>query len=112
MEWVSSVSNEATLNQLVVDGVLPNRVTAGWHPAHGESLPTPHGDELVVFEDYFYRGFGVPIHPFLHELIEYYTISLSNQAQTPSFTFLSSSIYAKPILVFSHILISFATFSV
>ena len=56
-EWVSSMSNEAALNQLVVDGVLPDRVMAGWHPAHGESFPTPCGDELVVFEDYFYRGF-------------------------------------------------------
>ena len=25
-EWVSSVNNEAALNQLVVDGVLPDRV--------------------------------------------------------------------------------------
>ena len=40
-EWVSSVSNEATLNQLVGDGVLPDRVMAGWRPARGESFPTP-----------------------------------------------------------------------
>ena len=52
----------------------------GWHPAHGESFPTHHGDELVVFEDYFYRGFSVPIHPFLHGLIDYYGISLRNMS--------------------------------
>ena len=75
-EWVISVSNKAALNQLVVDDVLPNRVTTRWRPARGESFPTPRGDELVVFEDYFYRGFGVSIHPFLHRLIEYYAISL------------------------------------
>ena len=75
-EWVSSISNEAALNQLVVDGMLPDRVPTRWHPARGESFPTPGGDELVVFEDYFYRGFGVSIHPFLHRLIEYYAISL------------------------------------
>ena len=75
---MSSVSNEAALNQLVVDGVLPDRVTAGWHPAHGESFPTPCGDELVVFEHYYYRGFGVLIHPFLCGLIDYYGISLCN----------------------------------
>jgi len=75
---VSSISNEVVLSQLVVDGVLPNRVMTGWHPASGESFPTPRGDELVVFEDYFYRGFGVSIHPFLHRLIEYYAISLCN----------------------------------
>ena len=77
-EWVESVSNEAALNQLVVDGVLPDRATMGWRPAAGESFPTSHGDELVVFEDYFYRGFGVPIHPFLRGLIDYYRISLCN----------------------------------
>ena len=65
MGWVSSISNEAALNQLVVDGVLPDRVLAGWRPAHGESFPTLRGDELVVFEDYFYRGFGISIYPFL-----------------------------------------------
>ena len=75
---MSSISNEATLNQLVVDGVLPDMVMVGWRPARGESFPTPRGDELVVFEDYFYRGFGVSIHPFLHRLIEYYAISLCN----------------------------------
>ena len=77
-EWVGSVSNEAALNRLVEDGVLPDRVTAGWRLAHGESFLTPHGDELVVFEDYFYHGFGVPIHPFLCGLIDYYEISLCN----------------------------------
>ena len=66
------------LNWLVEDDVLPDRVMAGWRLAHGESFPTPRGDELVVFEDYFYRGFGVPIHPFLRGLIDYYEISLCN----------------------------------
>ena len=77
-EWVSPISNEVALNQLVVDGVLPDRVTVEWRPARGESFPTRCGDELVVFEDYFYHRFGVPIHPFLHGLIDYYGISLCN----------------------------------
>ena len=75
---MGSISNKAVLNQLVEDGVLPDRVTARWHSARGESFSTPCGDELVVFEDYFYRGFGVPIHPFLRGLIDYYEISLCN----------------------------------
>ena len=62
----------------MVDGVLPDRVTVEWRPTRGESFPTLRGDELVMFEDYFYRGFGVPIHPFLRGLIEYYAISLCN----------------------------------
>ena len=54
-EWVGSISNEAALNRLVEDGVLPDRAMVGWCPAHGESFSTPHNDELVVFEDYFYH---------------------------------------------------------
>ena len=73
-----SVSNEMVLNQLVVYGVLPNRVMAGWRLASSEDFPTPRTDELVVFKDYFSRGFGVPIHTFLRELIAYYGISLCN----------------------------------
>ena len=38
---MSSVSNEVALNQLVVDGMLPDRVMTGWHAASGESFPTP-----------------------------------------------------------------------
>ena len=52
-EWVPSRTGEAELNRLVEAGVLPNRVTVGWRPALGESFPTPHTDEVVVFEDYF-----------------------------------------------------------
>ena len=48
-EWVESISNKAAPNQLVVHGVLPDRVMAGWRLARGESFPTPRGDELVVF---------------------------------------------------------------
>ena len=52
-EWVSSRTGEAELNRLVEAGILPDRATAGWRPALGESFPTPHTDEVVVFEDYF-----------------------------------------------------------
>jgi hypothetical protein len=76
-EWVESISDEAALNQLVAHGMLPDRATTGWLAA-GESFPTPCGDELVVFENYFYHGFGVLIHPFLCGLIDYYGISLCN----------------------------------
>ena len=75
---MGSISNEVGLNWLVEDGMLSDRVTAGWRPAHGESFLTPRGDELVVFEDYFYRGFDVPIHSFLRGLIVIYEISLCN----------------------------------
>jgi len=70
-EWVSSWTGEAELNRLVEAGVLPDHVTAGWRPALGEPFPTPHTDEALVFEDYFWRGLGFPVHPFLRDLLEF-----------------------------------------
>ena len=64
-EWAPSRTGEAELDRLVVAGVLPDRVTAGWRPASGEPFPMPNIDEVVVFEDYFWRGLGFPVHPFL-----------------------------------------------
>ena len=58
-------------DKMVAVGVLPERVTTGWHSDDGEPYPMPHTDEVVVFEDYFRRGLGIPVHPFLHDLLEY-----------------------------------------
>ena len=52
-EWVPSKTRAADLNRMVAAGVLPDRVPAGWRPAHGEPFLTPHTDEAIVFEDYF-----------------------------------------------------------
>lgn len=52
---------EEVLNKMVFDGVLPDRTTAEWHPTAGERFPKPHLDELVVFEDFFRQGFGLPM---------------------------------------------------
>ena len=69
-EWVPSRMGEAEVNRLVEAGVLPDRITAGWRLALGEPFPMPHTDEVVVFEDYFWRGLGFSVHPFLRELLE------------------------------------------
>ena len=69
-EWVPSRTGEAELNRLVEAGVLPDHATTGWQLALGESFPTPHTDEAVVFEDYFWHGLGFPVHPFLRDLLE------------------------------------------
>jgi len=63
-EWVPSKMGEAELNGMAAAGILPDRVTARWRPASGEPFPTHHTDEVVVFEDYFWRGLGFPVHPF------------------------------------------------
>ena len=49
-EWVQSINDERALNNLVVLGILPNRVIDGWRPVVGENFPTPHSDELVVLK--------------------------------------------------------------
>ena len=64
-EWVSSLMGETELNEMVEAGVLPDRVTARWRLADGEPYPMPHTNEVVLFEDYFWHGLGLPIHPFL-----------------------------------------------
>jgi len=57
-EWVVSVSNEAALNQLVEDDVLPDRVTAGWRPKNGLAKPTGHkGPQLVGSYIWIVYGF-------------------------------------------------------
>ena len=77
-EWVLSLMGETELNEMVEAGVLPDPVTAGWRPADGEPYPMPHTDELVVFEDYFWHGLGLPVHPFLRGLLEFWGASLCN----------------------------------
>ena len=77
-EWVPSKVGKANLDRMVVAGVLPDHVTAGWRPASDEPFPMPNTDEAVVFEDYFWRGLGFPVHSFLRDLLEFWTISLCN----------------------------------
>ena len=70
-EWVPSLMGEIELNKMVEVGVHPDRVTARWHPVDGEPYPMPHTNEVVVFEDYFWRGLGLLVHPFLWDLLEF-----------------------------------------
>jgi hypothetical protein len=75
-EWVASSSSWESLEEMVMDGILSDEATAGWCPAEGECFPHPRNGELVVFEDFYRRGFRLPAHPFLHKLLLYYGISL------------------------------------
>ena len=70
-EWVLSYMGGAKINRMVEAGVLSDRVTAGWWLASGEPIPMPHTDEVVIFEDYFWRGLGFRVHPFLRDLLEF-----------------------------------------
>jgi hypothetical protein len=77
-EWWKSKSTESTINDLIGLGVLHNQELARWRPASSDSYPNPQLGEIVVFEDFFKRGFGVPVHPFLQGLCLYYKIGICN----------------------------------
>lgn len=77
-EWVSSTIAEADLEYLVQAGLLPDRATTGWRPAVDEPYPMPNTNELVNFEVFSWRRFGVPVHPFVKDLLEHYWIGLCN----------------------------------
>jgi hypothetical protein len=59
-------------------GVLHAQELAGWRAPDLEPYPDPKGGEIIVFEEYFTHGFGVPVHPFLQGLCNYYEISICN----------------------------------
>ena len=58
-------------------GLLHNQELGGWRAPEGESY-LDRAVEIVVFEDFFKRGFGVPVHPFLQGLLLYYEIGICN----------------------------------
>jgi len=64
-EWKKSRSSTRSLNDLVGMGLLHNQELGGWRAPEGESYPDPRAGEIVIFEDFFKRGFGIPVHPFL-----------------------------------------------
>ena len=76
-EWTKSVSTQATVAKLVAMGILPEAAVGGWRPS-SKRYPRSRDGELVVFEDLYLRGFGMPVHPFLRKLLNFYKISLCN----------------------------------
>ena len=77
-EWGASVSTRYSVSALVEAGVLREEAIGGWRLPGVEDHPVPEDGEIVVFEDFFKRGLGVPVHPFLIGLCSYYQISIHN----------------------------------
>jgi hypothetical protein len=77
-EWWKSKSTESTINDLIGLGVLHDKALRGWRASDSESFPDPQTGGIVVFEDFFKRGFGVLIHPFLQGRCMYYEIGICN----------------------------------
>jgi hypothetical protein len=63
---------------LVNGGVLLDATIRGWRPLIGEGFLYPRPGELIVFEDFYWHGFGTPYHTFLRKLLDYYKVSLCN----------------------------------
>jgi hypothetical protein len=78
VEWNKSMSMEATLAKLITVGVMTKAAIGGWRTSADESYLDPHPGEIVLFEDFFWRGFGNPCHPFLRKLCDYYRVSICN----------------------------------
>jgi hypothetical protein len=78
VEWTKSTSTESSIRKLVDDGMLLDAIIGGWRPSIGENYLDPRPGELVVFEDFYWRRFGNPCHPFLRKLLDYYKVSLCN----------------------------------
>jgi hypothetical protein len=78
VEWNKSMSTEATLMKLITTGIMAEATIGGWRTSDGESYPDPRPGEIVVFKDFYWRGFGNPCHPFLQKLCDYYRISICN----------------------------------
>jgi hypothetical protein len=57
VEWNKSVSMEATLARLVTVDVMAEATIGGWRISPSENYPKPRPDEIVVFEDFYWRGF-------------------------------------------------------
>ena len=76
IEWVPSSSTQESLEEMVMDGILPDQVTGGWRPTAGEHFPNPRDGELVVIEDFYHRGIGLLAHLFFCKLLSYYGITL------------------------------------
>ena len=62
-EWCKSKSNRHTIEDLISLGVIHNQELGGGHEPGSKSYSDPQPGEIVVFEDFFKRGFGVPVHP-------------------------------------------------
>lgn len=63
------------LNLVNARYLLPKDI-AGWRPAIGEKLPTQHIDKVVFYTSFFERGFGLPAHPLLQDLLYYHSIQV------------------------------------
>jgi hypothetical protein len=56
---------EDDIKSLVTERLLAPMELLGYRCALGQGVSMPDSGEIVVFVDFFHRGFGVPIHWFV-----------------------------------------------
>ncbi|KAG8095260.1 hypothetical protein GUJ93_ZPchr0012g20123 [Zizania palustris] len=58
---------------------IPLMILSSWRAADDELFPSPDTHEIVVFDSFFSRGFGLLTHPFLHSVLRHYDILLCSR---------------------------------
>jgi hypothetical protein len=73
--WVTSMTSEANLETLRVQGLLPKDYE--WTATQGEKHPTPNTFQITTFTAHCECGFGVPPSKFLERVCRHYRIEVA-----------------------------------
>jgi hypothetical protein len=74
----ASVVSESDLLHLVQIGVLPSKEMSLWRIWQGITVPMEDTHEFMVFVPFLIRGPGLPISPFFHGLLDFYSLNLTH----------------------------------
>jgi hypothetical protein len=67
-----STATDDDIKSLVMEEFLAPQELSGYRCALGQDVPAPDSGEIVVFVDFFRRGFGIPVHWFVRDLLNHY----------------------------------------
>jgi hypothetical protein len=73
-----SVVSEAGLLHLVEIGVLPPKELCSWRIWRGFIVLTEDTHEAVIFMSFLIRGLALPVYPFFHGLLDFYSMNLTH----------------------------------
>ncbi|KAE8766695.1 hypothetical protein D1007_62041 [Hordeum vulgare] len=82
--WLGSEICEGPIEALRHRRMLPpTSQVLVWIPGP-ETAPTPEEGEIVVFDEHFYRGFGLPASPFFSDWLNFFGRSRTTWYRMPS----------------------------
>jgi hypothetical protein len=73
-----SIVSKADLLYLVEIGVLPPKELCSWRIWHGVTVPTEDTHEAVIFVPFLIWGLALPVSPFFHGLLDFYSLNLTH----------------------------------